>query len=112
MRIVETLNYRQLLQRVKTGNKHTIVTVTARNCPRSNNLKARLAERRDLSIDVFDIPYERNLPAGSLFEIRCVPTAILLEHGMPIARAAQSFELDNFIGKVEDAVIYDRNPFE
>jgi hypothetical protein len=73
---------------------------------------ARLAERRDLNVDVFDVTYERNVPIGPLFEIRCVPTAMLLEHGMPIARAAQSFEIDNFLGKVEDAIIYDRNPFE
>ena len=112
MHIVKVLNYRKLLQSVRLGSKHSIVTVTAHNCPRSNNLRERLADRRDLNIEVFDIPYERNLPVGHLFEIRSVPTAILLEHGMPIARASQSFEIDKFITNVEDVVVYDRNPFE
>jgi hypothetical protein len=112
MHIVKVFNYRKLLQSVRLSGKHSIVTVTAHNCPMSNNLRARLDIRQDLNIDVFDIPYETKLPIGHLFEIRSVPTAILLEHGMPIARADQSFEIDKFIETVEDVVVYDRNPFE
>ena len=112
MRVVKVLNYRKLLQSVQAGNKHSVLTVTARECPMSNNLLARLDARKDLNVDVFDIVYEKNNPIGPLFEIRRTPTIILLEHGMPIVRTSELEDLDNFIETVRDVVTYDRNPFE
>lgn len=112
MHVVKVLNYRKLLQSVRTGNKHSVLTITARECPRSNNLLARLDARRDLNVDVFDIVFEKNNPIGPLFEIRRVPTVILLEHGMPIVRISEMSDLDEFIETVKDIVTNDRNTFE
>lgn len=112
MHVIKVLNYRKLLQSVRAGNKHSILTITARECPMSNNLLARFDARKDLNVDVFDIVYEKNNPIGPLFEIRRAPTVILLEHGMPIVRTSEMDELDNFIETVKDVVTNDRNPFE
>ena len=112
MHIVKVFNYRKLLQSVRTGGKHSVLTVTARECPMSNNLLARLDARRDLNVDVFDIVYDKNNPIGPLFEIRRTPTVMLLEHGMPIVRTSEMGDLDDFIETVKDVVTYDRNPFE
>lgn len=112
MHIVKVHSYRQLLSSVRSGNKHAIVQFTSPTCPASNNLKARLAQRRDLNIDVFDVEYEKNKPIGALFDVKYLPCAVLVEHGMPVARANGLFEIDTFLDTVEDAVFHDRNPFE
>jgi thioredoxin-like negative regulator of GroEL len=112
MHIIQVRSYRQLLSNVRSGNKHAIVQFTSIGCPASNNLKARLAKRQYLNIDVFDIEYYKNKPIGALFDVKYLPCAILVEHGMPVARANGLFEMDKFIEVVEDVVFLDKNPFE
>jgi thioredoxin-like negative regulator of GroEL len=112
MHIIQIHTYRQLLTNVRSGNKHAIIQFTSPGCPASNNLKARLAKRRDVNIDVFDIEYYKNKPIGALFDVKYLPCAILVEHGMPVARANGLFEMDNFLEAVDDVVFHDKNPFE
>ena len=111
MQIVKVHNYRKLLHGVRTGPKNAVIVFTS-PAPHSTNLKARLADMKDVGINVFDIPYDNNRKIAELFEIRCIPTAVLVEHGMPIARATGFSEMDQFVQDVRDTVLYDKNSFE
>jgi thioredoxin-like negative regulator of GroEL len=111
MRLVQVHTYRQLLTGVRL-EKHAVVTFTSPSCPASNNMKARLAERRDVQITVFDVDYYKNKPIAKLFDIRYLPSAVLLEHGMPIDRMTGMFEFEQFFETINDLVMLGKNPFE
>jgi hypothetical protein len=97
--IIKVLNYRQLITNVQK-EKYNVIQFTS-NCQASNNLRARM---NDIRINAYDIIYERNRPIGALFEVNRIPCAILLEHGLPVARASGVSELEPFLGVVEDAL--------
>lgn len=97
--IIQLINYRQLIMSVRK-EKYNVIQFTS-NCQASNNLRARLD---GMNINAYDITYERNRPIGALFEVKQLPCAILLEHGLPVARASGLTEIEPFLGIVEDAL--------
>lgn len=97
--IIQLINYRQLIIGVQK-EKYNVIQFTS-NCQASNNLRARLD---GMHINAYDIVYERNRPIGALWEVKQLPCAILLEHGLPVARAAGSAEIEPFLGILEETL--------
>jgi thioredoxin-like negative regulator of GroEL len=97
--IIKVLNYRQIIANIQK-EKYNVIQFTS-NCQASNNLRARMS---GIHINAYDIVYERNRPIGALFEIKQIPCAILLEHGLPVARASGASEIEPFLDVVEDAL--------
>jgi hypothetical protein len=93
------------------GPKRAVIAFTS-TCQASNNLRARLATMKDVDLDIYEVDYYKNKPIGRLFEINHLPSAIFLEHGMPIARAKSLFEMEDFFSIVDDVVMHGKNPFE
>ena len=97
--IIQIINYRQLITSIQK-EKYNVIQFTS-NCQASNNLRARM---NGIHINAYDIIYDRNRPIGALFEVKQLPCAILLEHGLPVARASGVSEIEPFLGTVEDAL--------
>jgi thioredoxin-like negative regulator of GroEL len=110
MQLVKVNEYSTMLNGIRNGNRHAILKFHGSHCYRSKQFKDRLIKRVDLQIDVYEIDFFEHRDISRLLGVEIIPTALLLENGIPISRMDGLYGADDFLDFVADVVLHGKNP--
>lgn len=109
MRIEKIVSFDKLVGHIKMDARYSMLRFHDVRCYRSRQFGKSLAKRSDINITVYEI-HSDNREILQLFGVSCVPTAFLLDGGIPISRMQGLCESENFLDFVAGVVDMGRDP--
>ncbi|AGE55692.1 thioredoxin [Acanthocystis turfacea Chlorella virus MN0810.1] len=88
MQTVKVQSLRQFTTGVTAGRKYAIAKFYKDGCKPCGALQEKyIKPRQDLDLDVYEIEHVNNKVISRQFNVRVLPTVVLLENGEPVERA-------------------------
>jgi thioredoxin-like negative regulator of GroEL len=105
MQTIKVESLRQFTTGVASGRKYALAKFYKNGCKPCGALQERyIKPRRNLDIDLYEIEHVNNKVISRQFNVRVLPTVVLLENGEPVERAEGLKAAEAFFENVDTLV--------
>jgi len=103
MNIIKVNTYQQLVKNIASSSRPSVIKFTAKTCKPCKHFNENFLSS-GFKIDVYDVEFSENKAIAKLYNVRVLPTAILINKMQPVERMNGLKEYDEFIEFVENVM--------